>query len=192
LDKLQLMENTYLIFHSDHGECFKHERELEFHGNDLYNDQVHVPLLVVGPNISAHTIKTPVSLIDIVPTILELAQVKVNPKEIKGSSLLSFAKKPNQEQAHPIFIEMLKDDLGHKERRAIIDWPWKLHYQLESNQYQLFHLERDPSEEVDKKAEEEKVFQRLRHRLLTWLSEEVELFKPYEQDENTKNKEELR
>jgi arylsulfatase A-like enzyme len=192
LEKLQLTDHTYIIFHSDHGECFKHERELEFHGNDLYNDQVHVPLLIVGPNIPSHTIMTPVSLIDIVPTILELAQVKADSREIKGSSLLSFAKNPYEEQKHPIFIEMLKDDLGHKERRAIVDWPWKLHYQLESNQYQLYHLERDPGEQVDKKTEEEKVFQRLRHRLLTWLSEEVELFKPYEQDENTKNKEELK
>jgi arylsulfatase A-like enzyme len=181
LQKYQFSENTYIIFHSDHGECFEEERKMRYHGNDLYNDQVHVPLLIVGPNLPSKTVKVPVSLIDIVPTILDLAGVSTLANELRGTSLLSFANQSemDQTQQHPIFIEMVKDST-HSDRRAIVDWPWKLHYHLESNQYQLYDLSLDAGEQIDKSTEQVKVLEKLRHRLLRWMSEEVEIFKPYE------------
>ena len=51
LDWLQdspLQGKTYVIIHSDHGEGFG-LHGYRYHGQHLYNDQVHVPLIVSGP-----------------------------------------------------------------------------------------------------------------------------------------------
>jgi arylsulfatase A-like enzyme len=65
------LENTYLIITADHGEYFG-EHGLEKHYYGLYEPVVHVPLVVRAPNTKA-TIHSPVSLIDLYPTITELA-----------------------------------------------------------------------------------------------------------------------
>ena len=86
LDWLQdspLQGKTYVIIHSDHGEGFG-LHGYRYHGQHLYNDQVHVPLIVSGPGIRSIQIDTPVSLIDVVPTVLDLAGVP-RTSDLRGS-----------------------------------------------------------------------------------------------------------
>jgi arylsulfatase A-like enzyme len=172
----QSFKNTYFIIHSDHGEGFG-ERGYQYHGQSLYNDQVHVPLLMVGPQLPARRIMVPVSLIDLMPTILELAGVEALAPEPRGDSLLKFVHNTQAEHV-PIFSEMLRDST-HKERRMIVDWPWKLHYSFEYNRYMLFNLQKDPFEEIDKRDDNIRVFKRLQKRLFRFLSEETVPLKPY-------------
>jgi arylsulfatase len=60
-----------IIFFADHGEEFWDHGEFE-HGQSLYEELLHVPLVVRSPNVPAGRVKAPVSLLDLTPTALEL------------------------------------------------------------------------------------------------------------------------
>lgn len=80
------LENTIIIITADHGEAFGEHKYLG-HGT-LYEELVHVPLIMVGPGIKAGTIvKEPVELMDLSPTVAELAGIS-STKGFRGRSLL--------------------------------------------------------------------------------------------------------
>lgn len=85
------LRNTVIIVSSDHGEQLG-EHGLEDHGNSLYIQLLHVPLLVVGVpggTVPAGTrVADPVSLRDLPATVLSLAGVPQSP--IPGRSLQRF------------------------------------------------------------------------------------------------------
>ena len=72
LEKSGLLENTWVIFTSDHGEMF--ERGIDGHDTPvLYEPIVRVPLMVFEPGRKSRIdIHTPTSAIDVLPTILHL------------------------------------------------------------------------------------------------------------------------
>ena len=79
-------DNTYIVLWSDHG---FHIGEKERHAKrSLWKDGTQVPLMVVGPDIPQGKIcEKPVELIDLYPTLLELAGLKKD-TSIEGQSLL--------------------------------------------------------------------------------------------------------
>lgn len=80
------LENTIVFVTADHGDAFgEHGR---FGHNTVYDELLHVPLIIAGPGIEGGTvIKQQVSLIDLAPTIVELAGLK-SPSSFQGRSLL--------------------------------------------------------------------------------------------------------
>jgi arylsulfatase A-like enzyme len=81
-----VLEHGALLFTSDHGEGFG-EHEALFHTAAPFEEQVRVPLLLVGRGIGAERRSTPVSLIDVAPTLLALAGLPPDPRS-PGRSLL--------------------------------------------------------------------------------------------------------
>ncbi|WP_435006107.1 sulfatase [Tundrisphaera lichenicola] len=73
LDRRGILENTIVIVTSDHGEELG-EHQLIGHGQSLYREEVHVPLLLVKPGRlpSGLRITEPVSLRDLPATIVDL------------------------------------------------------------------------------------------------------------------------
>lgn len=63
-----------IVFTSDHGEAFE-EHDSLMHGNAVWEEEVHVPLVVHGPGVEPGVRAAPVSLIDLAPTLAELADV---------------------------------------------------------------------------------------------------------------------
>ena len=66
--------DALVVLTSDHGEQFG-EHGLWMHGNSLYDELLHVPLIVRAPGLvpAGKRIATDVGLLDVVPTILDLA-----------------------------------------------------------------------------------------------------------------------
>lgn len=91
-------KDTAVIYTSDHGEL------IGDHGlwtkMCMFEDSVGIPLILSGAGASAGTSKTPVSLVDMYQTILEVAGVGLSGEdaELPGSSLYGIAAEPNAER----------------------------------------------------------------------------------------------
>ena len=86
LTGLGLLGDTTVILTSDHGEEFLEHGRLSH--SQVYPETVRVPLLLIHPSLdSAMRVQSPVQLIDIAPTLAELADLK-GPR-MSGKSLLA-------------------------------------------------------------------------------------------------------
>ena len=95
LDKLKqrgVLENTLVIVISDHGEEFW-DHGWTAHGHSLYQELTHTALLLWNPHLlpTPRRVSSPVQLIDVMPTVLEIAGLKA-PETAEGQSLLPLAK----------------------------------------------------------------------------------------------------
>ena len=83
-----LLDHAIVVFTADHGEEFREHGGLQ-HGNTLYQESVRIPLIVVGPGVPAGRVVTDrVSLLDVAPTVLDLAGLPPEPR-FEGQSLTS-------------------------------------------------------------------------------------------------------
>ena len=87
LDELGLAKNTCVLVVGDHGESLGEHGELT-HGFTLHESTLRVPLIVVDPRSAAagRRVPQPVPLIDVFPTLLDIAGAPV-PGGISGRSL---------------------------------------------------------------------------------------------------------
>jgi arylsulfatase A-like enzyme/Tfp pilus assembly protein PilF len=87
LKELGVYESAVLAVTGDHGEGLGEHGE-KTHGFFVYNSTLHVPLLVRVPGAAARSIEKEVSLIDVMPTVLQALQQRI-PPSVQGRSLLS-------------------------------------------------------------------------------------------------------
>src|SRR5262249_11133911 len=85
----KLYDRALVVFLSDHGEGLNDQGEDE-HGVLLYREEIHVPLFVKFPGSrrAGETVRSPVALTDVFPTIAEVAGV-APPPGLAGRSLLA-------------------------------------------------------------------------------------------------------
>ena len=75
IDALGLMDDSLIIVTADHGQGLMQHGD-PYHNADVYEESVRVPLIFHWPGkIRSQTITGPVELVDLVPTILDAAQV---------------------------------------------------------------------------------------------------------------------
>jgi len=90
LEQEQILSDTFVIITADHGQQFMEHGGFG-HGLFLYDELVHVPLIIVGPGIKNRVIREQISLIDLAPTVLDLLGIK-KPQNFIGNSLLPLMK----------------------------------------------------------------------------------------------------
>ncbi len=103
-----LLENTWVVILSDHGEQFT-EHGTVSHG-ELYHTDIRVPLIVRPPGWPGRARRVPqiVELIDVMPTFLELAAIKPVDR-LEGVSL----------------VPLIKGDAANWKNRAFSEHPGK-------------------------------------------------------------------
>ncbi len=99
-----LSDETVVLLTSDHGEEFWEHGDLG-HGHSHYQELLHVPFIVAGPGIAPRRLDTPVSLIDLAPTILDFAGLEVG--DLPGRSLLPELTSRRQLESIPVYSESL-------------------------------------------------------------------------------------
>ncbi|MDY7094909.1 MAG: sulfatase [Acidobacteriota bacterium] len=75
LEKAGYEDTALVVLLSDHGEGFAPEIERMHHGGRVHADVVTIPMLVAGPGVQPADDPTPVSLVDMLPTLAEVLGV---------------------------------------------------------------------------------------------------------------------
>ena len=140
-----VLENTMLVFTSDHGEELFEHGGFE-HGHEMWQELLHVPLVVWGSGVNPGRESAPVSLADVAPTVLEWAAVDI-PADFDGLSLW-----PNLagERQFPERTLIAEGRLyGDQYAAAAIRWPLKVVVDSDRNPVRAIDLAADPDERTD-------------------------------------------
>lgn len=165
----KLADNTVVIVMSDHGEGLSEEDDHgdKGHGQNLFDEQIRVPLIIHVPGGQAAVANHPVGLIDLAPTILELANIP-SKGPLSGFSLVPAINGTPFTRA-PVYSE--KPYPKHKTRVAMVRWPYKLHWRVTRNKFRLFNLETDPGETKDLSKSEPQVLKKMKAEAQLWRAQ---------------------
>ncbi len=133
-------DDTIVVFTSDHGEEFW-EHGGVMHGTGLYQEAVRVPLILRYPKAVpvANRVRRAVGLVDIAPTLLELAEIAA-PYPLDGVTLLEPA------AGRALYGTL---DLDRWSVKTIARPPWKLIWNRREESRRLYNLEIDGGEAWD-------------------------------------------
>ena len=114
-------DNTLVVFFSDHG--FHLGEKQHWAKRTLWEETTRVPLILCGPGIRLRTrIDKPVGLIDIYPTLCNLAGVTA-PAELEGRDLSPPLANPNSDWDHPAYTTFQPGDVAVRSK----DWRYIRH-----------------------------------------------------------------
>jgi arylsulfatase A-like enzyme len=86
LEARHVLDDAIVVVTADHGDEF-HDHGQVGHGQSLYNELIHVPLIVRYPHQSGSVrVEDTVSLVDVAPTLLDTAGIEL-PAAFEGNSL---------------------------------------------------------------------------------------------------------
>jgi choline-sulfatase len=102
-----LYDSTLIAVAADHGEAFGEHGE-QTHGLFLYDETIHVPLLLKLAGAKPSTVRsnTRVGLVDLAPTLLQAVGIKP-PTTMQGTSLMELTKSNDESRRvdHPAYAE---------------------------------------------------------------------------------------
>jgi len=131
-------DNTIVVLWSDHG--YHHGEKFDWGKHTLWERTSNVPFMIAGPGIaSGADIDATVSLIDLFPTVTELAGV-ADGQERDGISLVPVLQEPKSAVDHNVLLPGMKPD-----EYAIINRSWRYIHYADGGQ-ELYQVEKDPNE----------------------------------------------
>jgi arylsulfatase A-like enzyme len=170
LVELGILERTWLIITSDHGESFGEHPSIFGHGASLYDTEVRVPFLVIPPGGSAtpRTVTEAVSLRDLAATIVDIAgQAPGSP--FPGASLARFWKQTDSPgpaltaTPSPSLSELVPNESSNRDHwgtsqqlsplAAVKQNDWSYIYRNGDAREELFNLHDDPKEQRNRKGD---------------------------------------
>lgn len=175
LRELQIADNTLVWFCSDNGGLPKIKPDttggLRGNKGTIYEGGLRVPAIIEWPAViaTARVSRCPASVLDIVPTLLEITGVDhpAPKRPLDGISLMPLLRQQLTARNKPI-------PFRHIGRAALVDNQMKLlTNKLSSGKFELYDLEADPAETNDLSQQRPELFRRMRRQLLEW-SESVD------------------
>lgn len=147
LRELNLFSNTHILMVGDHGEGLgeyssqgggPHIGHIHF----LYDIYMKVPLIIYNPHTAKRgiSISSPVTLLDVAPTIMATMGLK-RLSHFQGRNLLLLG----EEKRFAVYQETYMPE-AVRDRFALLQFPWHLIFTPEEKTYELFDLKTDPDE----------------------------------------------
>ncbi len=192
VESMGLLNNTIIVFTSDHGFYFgehgylgkliRDENE-DWCYSPLYQEITRIPLLVYVPELKTRQTDAFVQPPDLMPTLLDLVEVE-SPQELQGRSFSSVLK-GEKETFRDLAVTSLSllCSPGEKtravhglERRVkeplpstITTQEWTLLYSIENHPAELYNIRRDPSQSQNVLNENFGMAQDLHRRFIEFL-----------------------
>jgi choline-sulfatase len=167
LDSLKrrgLYDRAAIVLLSDHGEGLGDHVERE-HGLFIYDEALHVPLIVKLPMSAEHgrRVAAPAQHIDVVPTVMDVAGLP-RPGGLRGRSLLSVMRGSSQLPEGGIYSESLygRYHFGWSELHALTDSRFRY---IRAPRDELYDLTEDPAERHNMTADRPQARAAMRHSL---------------------------
>lgn len=136
-------DNTSIVFTSDHGDMLG-ERGL-WYKKCFFEDALKVPLIISHVDMPATVCRRNVSLVDLLPTLMELGEVSVQPVgEIDGNSLCGLMQGDDGGWSDRVLAENLAE--GATAPAVMIRSGANKYIHCDVDPPQLFNLDKDPSE----------------------------------------------
>jgi arylsulfatase A-like enzyme len=165
LKKLGLYDNSLIILTADHGGEFCERPGFWIgHTKTLYQEQIHVPLIIKLPEKSIKkTIEEYVGLIDLMPTILNLSGLKI-PDEYSYDGIVIDLNDEKKLRNRNIFSETKRV----KKLQCVIKDGWKLIRYMKLQNQELYDLENDLAELKDLTRQDEEKLSEMNSYLIDW------------------------
>jgi arylsulfatase A-like enzyme len=174
LKEIGFYRNSMIIITADHGEAFG-QKAYVGHGLSVYQDQVHVPLIIKYPDSKRKAVVNEyVSLVNLMPTVLDILDYPI-PQNIDGTSLRK-TEPPSRlviSESYPDGWMFELHDRFHRVERALYSKSLK-YISSTAGKRELYELSRDPNEMIDLYPANNKVAKKLETRLTQWLNQQGE------------------
>lgn len=147
LEDAGMLENSIVVLTSDHGEEFA-EHDRVGHSKSVYDEVLRVPLLVWAPGLvrEGTRIDTMVSVVDVVPTVLDLLEI-APPQGLQGRTLRAALRGEALAPGEPRFAE--GPDVDHPGKRLLAvrteNHKW-IARESASTPHEIYDLASDPGE----------------------------------------------
>ena len=148
IDYMGLMENTMVIFMADHGFLLG-EHGLLAKNLSMYEEVIHIPLMVYHPDATPRHTNALASIIDIPPTVIDVLDVE-HEAQVEGNSLLPIIMGDTDTGreytvTHGAWVGGWSPD-GGSPHGSITDGIWSLLLENQGAPKALFHLPSDPEQ----------------------------------------------
>lgn len=186
IEAMGLLEDSLIIFTSDHGEGMGEHDYYFRHGALPYNSGSHVPLFFVfsDPDRRGRRVDLPVELLDLYPTLRDLLGDE-SEQMLEGKSLMPFLDDLGP-RIDPGSFSYAFTEAGHpmvlrNYYRSVQDRQWKLVYHPEVDHarkgqapplFELYDIQNDPLEQDDLAGQHEEDFTRLWESLSEWMMQD--------------------
>ncbi len=174
LEKEKVLDDTLVIFTSDHGEAMN-EHGIYYDHMDAYDQVSHVPLVIWHPQrVKPAKIDALVQHIDFAPTILEAFGVKV-PEDFEGRSLWPLL----EGKAAEHYDAAVTNHGLWSAQRAMRTSEWSLVRTVEPGMldprpaFELYNRAEDPGESQDVAADHPDLFEEMQNRYFRWMEEHL-------------------
>lgn len=147
LDERGLLENTVVALTADHGEAFG-EHGTWFHGTGGWQEEIRIPLILHVPGFKHDVIDENVALIDLAPTLLDLAGIRAK-TVFSGRSLLPLVFGKRDRHERDIVTMTWRYSMNGDRDLSIttlIRRSHKLIHDEVARSYELYDLSTDPGE----------------------------------------------
>lgn len=167
LEQKNILDKTLIVLAGDHGEAFGEKGEVD-HGLFLYDSTLKVPLIFYAKNHlpSGMVVNSRVRLIDIMPTVLDMVELKTD-QSSPGRSLLPYM--TGEKRGDLVsYLETYapRETFGWRELLGWIEDDWKY---IQAPKPELYNLKSDPREEQNVFHKEEEISRKLERKLSDFL-----------------------
>lgn len=139
-------KETAVVVTADHGEAFGENGHWK-HGREVWETLVRVPLLVRVPGLAPRRIATKRSLIDLVPTVLDLLGVEAPEGELRGRSLLAdLEREAGAPEERDVFVDMPSGPFNEARRALVFGGTPGTKVIDRGTHLEVYDLEADPRE----------------------------------------------
>jgi arylsulfatase A-like enzyme len=168
LSRLPGGDHTIIVVTADHGDGFN-EHGFINHGQALYRELLHVPMIIYVPDNAPRVVQGAVSPLDLVPTVADLTGIDVSDLAFEGKSLVPQLFYQRDEPDRVVFSETN----WPKRLRSATSAAWKLIYNIDDNLYELYDLTADPWEKVNVASKDKDAYAKLKEQLDAFLERVV-------------------